>query len=65
MEILINIAYLISGFILNSLIRNLIIYLLRIKEKIRYAERIIEKEEKRRKFKEKFDFDNGNNINNK
>lgn len=58
MDILICIAYFVSGFIANSLIRSIIIYLLRIKEKIRYAERIIEKEEKRRKFKEKFDFDN-------
>ena len=58
MDILIGIAYFISGFIANSLIRNIIIYLLRIKEKIRYAERIIEREEKRIKFKEKFDFDN-------
>ena len=56
MNFLVGIICFILGFILGVFTRNILIKVVRINNKIKMAEKIIEEGEKRKKFKEKYDF---------
>ena len=57
MEVLIGIICFVLGIIADIMIRRLLIKVNEINRKIELAERIISEENKRREFKEKYDFD--------
>jgi hypothetical protein len=56
MNFLVGIICFILGFILGIFTRNILIKVVSINNKIKMAEKIIAEEEKRKKFKEKYDF---------
>ena len=56
MNFLVGIICFILGFILVVFTRNILIKVASINNKIKMAEKIIAEEEKRKKFKEKYDF---------
>lgn len=57
MNFLIGTIMFVIGFVLGVFIRNILIKTIQINNKLKQAERIIAEEEKRKKFKEKFDID--------
>ena len=56
MNFLVGIICFILGFILGIFTRNILIKVVSINNKIKIAEKIIAEENKRREFKEKYDF---------
>lgn len=56
MNILVSIVCFILGFVTNTIVRKVMLCIYIEKEKIKYAEEIIRKEQKRNEFKEKYDF---------
>lgn len=56
MNILIEILSFIIGWILGVITRDILMKILKIRNKIKRAEEIIAEDEKRKKFKEKYDF---------
>ena len=56
MNILIVIIFFVIGFILGVFTRNILIKIMKINYKLKEAERIIAEEEKRKQFREKYDF---------
>lgn len=56
MNFLIGIFSFILGWILGIFTRNILMKIISINKKIKMAERIIAEEEKRKEFKEKYDF---------
>lgn len=57
MKILIGISCFILGWILGVYTRNILIKIIETKNMIEEARKIIEEENKRKEFKEKYDFD--------
>ena len=57
MNFLICILSFILGWILGIFTRNILIKIINVNKKIKMAERIIAEEQKRKEFKEKYDFD--------
>ncbi len=57
MKVLIGIICFILGWILGVYTRNILIKIIEIKNMIEEARKIIEEENKRKEFKEKYDFD--------
>jgi len=57
MNFLIGILSFILGWILGIYTRNILMKIINVNNKIKMAEKIIAQEEKRREFKEKYDFD--------
>lgn len=56
MNFLLGIICFILGFVLGVFTRNILIKVISINNKIKIAEKIIAEENKRREFKEKYDF---------
>jgi len=56
MNFLIGILSFILGWILGIFTRNILIKIINVNKKIKMAEKIIEEEQKRKEFKEKYDF---------
>ncbi len=56
MNFLLGIICFILGFVLGVFTRNILIKVISINNKIKMAEKIIAEENKRREFKEKYDF---------
>ena len=56
MHFLLGIICFILGFVLGVFTRNILIKVISINNKIKIAEKIIAEENKRREFKEKYDF---------
>lgn len=56
MNFLLGIICFILGFVLGVFTRNILIEVISINNKIKMAEKIIAEENKRREFKEKYDF---------
>lgn len=56
MNFLIGIICFLLGFILGVFTRNILIKVIGVRNKIKMAEKIIAEEEKRKEFKEKYDF---------
>lgn len=56
MNILIGIIFFVIGFILGVFTRNILIKIMKINYKLKEAERIIAEKEKRKQFREKYDF---------
>lgn len=56
MNIVIGIILFLLGFIIGVFIKNIIIRIVNINKRIKRSEQIIAEEEKRRNFKEKYDF---------
>lgn len=56
MNFLIGISSFILGWILGVFTRNILMKVINVNKKIKMAEKIIAEEEKRRQFKEKYDF---------
>ncbi len=56
MNFLIGIICFLLGFILGVFTRNILMKVIGVRNKIKMAERIIAEEEKRKEFKEKYDF---------
>lgn len=56
MNIVVGIILFLLGFIIGVFARNILIKIVNINNKIKRAEEIIAQEEKRRNFKEKYDF---------
>jgi len=57
MNFLISIISFILGWILGIYTRNIIMKIINVNNKIKMAEKIIAEEQKRKEFKEKYDFD--------
>lgn len=57
MNFLIGTIMFVIGFVLGVFTRNILMKTIQINNKLKQAERIIAEEEKRKKFKEKFDID--------
>ena len=57
MNFLIGILSFILGWILGIYTRNILMKIINVNKKIKMAEKIIAEEQKRREFKEKYDFD--------
>lgn len=57
MIVLVGIVCFVLGFIVDIIIRRLLVKANEINKKIELAERIIVEENKKREFKEKYDFD--------
>lgn len=57
MNILMNIIAFIIGFVLGVFIRNILEKIIKTRNIIKRAEQIIEEENKRKQFKEKFDIE--------
>ena len=57
MNFLICILSFILGWILGIFTRNILMKVINVNKKIKMAERIIAEEQKRKEFKEKYDFD--------
>lgn len=57
MNFLICILSFILGWILGIFTRNILMKIINVNKKIKMAERIIAEEQKRKEFKEKYDFD--------
>lgn len=55
MNFLLGIICFIGGFILGVFTRNILMKILKIKNKIKMAEKIIAEEEKRKEFRKKYD----------
>jgi len=56
MNFLIGILSFILGWILGIFTRNILIKIINVNKKIKMAEKIIAEEQKRKEFKEKYDF---------
>lgn len=56
MNFLIGLLIFICGWTLGVFTRNILIKVINIRNKIQMAEKIVAKEEKRKEFKEKYDF---------
>lgn len=56
MKFLLGIIMFVIGFVLGVFTRNILMKLISVKNKIKMAEKIIAEEEKRKQFKEKYDF---------
>ena len=56
MNFLLEILFFIMGFILGVFTRNILMKILNTKRKIKMAEKIIAEENKRREFREKYDY---------
>lgn len=56
MKFLIGIFSFILGWILGVFTRNILMKIINVNKKIKMAEKIIAEEQKRREFKEKYDF---------
>lgn len=57
MNFLISILSFILGWVLGIFTRNILMSIINVNKKIKMAERIIAEEQKRKKFKQKYDFD--------
>lgn len=57
MKFLIGIIMFVIGFVLGVFTRNILMKVMSIKRKIKLAEEIVEREEQRKSFKEKYDID--------
>lgn len=57
MKFLIGIIMFVIGFVLGVFTRNILMKVMSIKRKIKLAEEIVEREEQRKTFKEKYDID--------
>lgn len=57
MKFLIGIIMFVIGFVLGVFTRNILMKVMSIKRKIKLAEEIVEREEQRKAFKEKYDID--------
>lgn len=57
MKFLIGIIMFVIGFVLGAFTRNILMKVMSIKRKIKLAEEIVEREEQRKAFKEKYDID--------
>lgn len=57
MKFLIGIIMFVIGFVLGVFTRNILMKVISIKRKIKLAEEIVEREEQRKAFKEKYDID--------
>ena len=57
MNFLISILSFILGWVLGIFTRNILMSIINVNKKIKMAERIIAEEQKRKEFKQKYDFD--------
>lgn len=57
MKFLIGIIMFVIGFALGVFTRNILMKVMNVKRKIKLAEEIVEREEQRKAFKEKYDID--------